>query len=102
MKILDWYANTHYSVDHVGQRTLILDADSLDSAATQLNKLGYPSAPPDLGWTLTADNMLVKEGAPPLPPAARALHLGDQIFIYPGGFVASVRLDGGFTLFLVK
>jgi len=98
---LDWQINTHYSADHVGRRSLILDVDNPESAAIQLGKLGYPNAPPDLGWQMTADNCLLKEGAPLLPPAARAVHLGEQIFIYPGGYVSCVALDGSFKLFYV-
>lgn len=101
MSPLDWEINTKYAVDHVGQRVLLIDGDSVLSAKHQLTALGYPHAPPG-GWQLTADDMLIKEGAPPLPPAARAFHLGETIFIYPAGLVVTVDLSGAFTLFLVK
>jgi len=102
MKPLDWMINDNYKQDAVGSRTLILDAESADPASMQLLELGFPFAPPNLGWSITADDCLVKKGAPPLPPAAYAIHLGDKIYIYPFGYIAVVTLDGSFKLFHIK
>lgn len=99
MNILDWQINTHYQVDHVGNRTLVIDADNPTSAATQLLAAGCPYAPPNLGWSITADDCLIRPGAPPLPPAAFAMHFGERIYIYPFGYVAVMQLNGAFTLF---
>lgn len=101
MKMLDWERNIHYKADHIGNRTMLVDGSQLISAKAQLSAAGYTFAAPDSGWSLTADDMLIKEGAPPLPPAARATHFGETIFIYPAGLVVTVALDGAFTIFLV-
>lgn len=101
MKPLDWFINENYAADHVGQRTLLIDADNPLPAATQLAQLGYPNAPPG-GWSMTEDMCLVHEGAPPLPPAAYAIHHAERVYIYPAGLVACLQLNGGFSLFLVK
>jgi len=101
MKPLDWYFNDNYSVDHVGGRVMLIDSDNPDPPSLQLGKLGYSNAPPDSGWLLTADDCLLKQGVPPLPPAAYAVHLGERIFIYPAGYAAVVKLNGDFSLFYV-
>lgn len=102
MEPLDWQINDNYSIDHIGARTLIINADDPQTAGLQLIALGYPVCPPNQGWTLTADDVLIKEGAPPLPPAAYAVHFGERIYIYPFGFVVVISLDGSYKLFYVK
>lgn len=102
MTPLDWHINDNYRSDHVGARTLLINADDPSSAADQLLTLGYPIIPPGTNITMTADDCLMRGGANPLPPAAFAMHHLERVFIYPFGWVAVVGLDGSFKLFYVE
>lgn len=102
MTLLDWFVNTNYQRDYIGARSLLIDTDLPGTATMQLIELGYPIAGPDSGFSITADEALVKDGRLPLGPAAYAVHLGERVYIYPFGYVAVMAIDGSFKLFHVK
>lgn len=100
MTPLDWHYNDGYALDHLGTRSLLIDGDSSFSAAEQLETLGYPLAPPNSGWEVSEDNILLKRGAPlPLPPCAYADHLGERIYAYPFGYIVVLALNNSYKLF---
>ena len=99
MTPLDWHYNDGYAVDHFGSRSLLIDGNLSISAAAQLETLGYPLASPNSGWDLTEDNFLIKTGAPPLPPCAYAVHLGERIYAYPFGYIVVLALNNSYKLF---
>lgn len=99
MTPLNWLINDNYEVDHIGARSLLIDGDSIDTVSMQLIALGFPPMDPSASWSISADDCLMKTGAPPLPPAGYATHLGEQVYIYPFGYLAAMDLNGKFKLF---
>lgn len=98
--VLDWYLNDQYrdALTHLGPLPQWINRDSVLSAQEQIaaHREWIP-APPDSGFSLTADDYLIYDGLPPLAPAAHAWHLGQKILVYPHGFVVVVEIGGRFS-----
>lgn len=105
-RMLDWEVNADFPnpEEHIRNIPLIFDAESSLTLHEQLTFVfpGIQPAPPDFGFEFSADNCLVYPGLPPLPPVARAVHLGEQVFIYPAGFFVALQLAGNFSVYKLE
>jgi hypothetical protein len=98
---LDWQVNDQYPNNESYLNNIPLAINSFDSRPVieQLRETAaIVECPEGLGWELTADNFLCYPGLPPLAPAAKAAHIGEQVFIYPHGFGIILQLSGAFEL----
>ena len=96
---LDWHINTDYPEEYLNNIPLAVNAHDSRPIIEQLRETALIyECPEGLGWGLSGDNCLIYPGLPPLQPAAYAVHLGEQIYIYPHAFGVILQLSGAFEL----
>lgn len=105
---LDWHTNSNYPESTVSAALrnipMLFDSTSARSAEEQLSAHfpGITSAPPEAGFSLSANSELLHPAIDALAPAAFAIHLGERIFVYPAGFICISQLSGSYKLFKLE
>ena len=100
--LLNWEVSDT-SLDTIADlKNIPLLFSSLDPRSLYLQlEAAYPGIQPatSLMFQLTSDNCLVYPNQFTMSPSARAVHLGERIFVYQSGFLVILQLSGSFQVF---
>lgn len=101
--ILNWEFDSAKIANAVIAAAPFVESISPASAATIMHQLEATSLRimlqlPESGWTMFADNVIRHPAQGVLAPLARAMHMGEIIFVYPHRFFAVVHPNASFTI----
>ena len=101
---LDWYYNentdqdlANNSIGRIPQFVSLYDPRSAHEQLDAYSGSGWNPELPGL-WSISSDLALIYPGLPPTMPIASAYLRGEQILIYPAGWVCIMQLNGSYSI----